>query len=239
MSTTFLLIGLIIFLGSIAQGATGVGLGIMATPFVAALDPTLVPGPVLVLMAVAASWTALRDRKDIVRGWLGVALIGRLPGSVLGAWLLTMMSFKVYAWAFAILVTVGVLMSVIGQAVAPTRRRLLAGGFGSGLMGTLTAIGGPPIMLVMQSGSAPHVRATISSFFAVGSLLSLSVLAWFGQFGMPELILGSAFVPPMVAGLMVSKFFTGRVDRGAIRPILLAMSAFAAPLLIVRAMMSE
>lgn len=39
----------------------------------------------------------------------------------------------------------------------------------------------------------------------------------------------------MILGVMASKYLTGRVDAGALRPILLGIAALAAPLLIVRA----
>lgn len=50
-------------------------------------------------------------------------------------------------------------------------------------MGTLTAIGGPPIILAIQHGPPATVRATLSLFFAAGSAMSIVALALFGRFG--------------------------------------------------------
>lgn len=235
MTLTLAAILFFVFLGAIAQGTVGVGLGLVATPFVAALDPTLVPGPMLLLMVLGASWTAWRDRTDIDPRWAAAALAGRVPGVVLGAWLFAALSLKAYAWIFALTVVAGVVLSIAAPKTRPTLPGLATGGFGSGFMGTLTSIGGPPIMLAIQHGEAPRVRATLAFFFAVGSALSILALNAFNRFGWHEFMLGLAITPPMALGIIASRYLKGRVDRGAMRPILLGLTAFGAPLLIFRA----
>jgi uncharacterized membrane protein YfcA len=235
MSFTLAAILLFIFLGAVAQGTAGVGLGLVATPFIAALDPMLVPGPMLVVMVFAASWTAWRDRAEVDRGWAAAALAGRVPGAILGAWLFAAVTLKVYAWIFAASVVAGVVLSLMAPKTRPSLPGLAAGGFASGFMGTLTSIGGPPIILAIQHGAPPRVRATLSLFFAVGSLMSVGALMAFGRFDWNELLLGLAVTPPMALGILASKYLKGRIDRGAMRPLLLGLAAFAAPLLIFRA----
>jgi len=192
----------------------------------------------LVPMTLAASWTAWRDRREILFPLAAAGLAGRVPGVLLGAWIYAIVSFKVFAWLFAISVLVGVALSLLGPRIEPTRRSVAAGGFAAGLMGTLTSIGGPPIILVMQHGKSSQVRATLSAFFAIGTALSIGALALFGKFGEDELWLGLGLAPPMLIGVFLSRYLTGWMDRGMLRPILLCLVALAAPLLIARAVLT-
>jgi uncharacterized membrane protein YfcA len=228
-------IGVIILAGGLAQGATGVGLGLVAAPIVAAIEPRLVPGPLLIIMVFASAWTAWRDRVDINWSWTGPALVGRIPGTVLAAWVLGLLSLQLYSIAFALAVMLGVVASVISPRITPSRTGLIAGGFGSGFMGTLTAIGGPPIILAIQNGPPPVVRATLSVFFTFGALMSILALYLFGQFGRQELLLGLAIAPPMLIGVYASRYLKQWVDTDVMRPVLLGMALVAAPLLIFRA----
>lgn len=228
-------IAVVVLLGGLAQGVAGVGLGLVAAPIVAAIEPALVPGPILVSMVFASSWTAWRDLSDVNWQWTTAALVGRVPGTLLGAWVLGLLSFKLYSIAFALAVLLGVVGSVVSPRVVPSRAGLAAGGFGAGFMGTLTAIGGPPIILAIQHGPPRAVRATLSVFFTVGALMSVLALVMFGRFGVREFLLGLAITLPMLIGVYLSRYLKHWVDRNVMRPLLLGMALFAAPLLIFRA----
>lgn len=128
MTLALAIILFVIFLGAVTQGTAGVGLGLVATPFVAALEPALVPGPMLLLMALAAIWTAWRDRAAVDRRWAVAALAGRLPGTILGAWAFALMSLHVYAWVFALSVVAGVAASLVAPRVPPRPRGLALAG---------------------------------------------------------------------------------------------------------------
>ncbi len=232
----FAAIAVLVLLGGVAQGVAGVGLGLVAAPIVAAIEPALVPGPILVAMVFASSWTAWRDLSDVNWQWTAAALFGRVPGTLLGAWVFGLLSFQLYSIAFALAVLLGVVGSIVSPRVVPSPRGLAVGGFGSGFMGTLTAIGGPPIILAIQHGSPRVVRATLSVFFTVGALMSVMALAIFGRFGVRELLLGLAITLPMLIGVYLSRYLKHWVDRNVMRPLLLGMALFAAPLLIFRAM---
>ena len=72
---------------------------------------------------------------------------------------------------------VGVVLTSVGWIPAPRRRNVVLAGATSGLLGTATAIGGPPMALVWQRNSGARLRGTMSGFFLVGSVMSLVVLA--------------------------------------------------------------
>ncbi len=54
---------------------------------------------------------------------------------------------------------------------------MVLAGAASGVLGTATAIGGPPMALVWQRNTGARLRGTMSGFFLVGSVMSIAALA--------------------------------------------------------------
>ena len=79
------------FVAAALQGSIGFGLGLVAAPVIALVDPALLPALVIMLATLVTLLVVVRERADLdVRG-AGWALSGRIPGSVLGAWLVVVM----------------------------------------------------------------------------------------------------------------------------------------------------
>ncbi len=76
--------GLVVALGALVQGAVGYGMALVAAPLLTLLDPALVPVPLLLLATVHSVLAVIRDGRHA--DWLGIgwAMLGRLPGTVLG-----------------------------------------------------------------------------------------------------------------------------------------------------------
>ena len=106
----------------------------------------------------------------------------------------------------------------------PTRPALLIAGFASGLMGTLTSVGGPPIALVYQNATGPEMRSTLNAYFALGGLLSMAVLGYAGRFGQRELAWGVALLPAVAVGFWLSGALRARLDRGRTRGAVLVLA---------------
>ena len=88
--------------------------------------------------------------------------------------------------------------------------------------------------LVYQHVHGARLRATMSSFFWIGTVMSLVTLRLVGRFGAEEVGLALVILPAMVAGLVVSKWTATRVDRGYTRPLVLALAAAAGLTVILR-----
>ena len=100
-------------------------------------------------------------------------------------------------------------------------------------MGTTTGVGGPPMALLYQRW-APHVvRATLSAYFAVGTVLSIVALTVAGDLTARQWRLGLLLVPGVVVGLAASPWVRRHVDGPRFRPILLAICAASAVLLLL------
>lgn len=224
----------VIVVAAIAQSALGVGFGIVAAPVLAALDPVLVPGTVMILGTFTALVVALRERAGWRFGHLGYALVGRIGFSLLGALVASLLSPQLFLLVFAALILAAVALSLSGLRIAPTRRNLFLAGSASGFMGTITAVGTPPLAIVYQYAPGAEVRANLSAFFAVGGLISILSLAAFGELGLADLALSLALLPAMVLGYLLSPLLARRTDRGWMRPAMLALCIGAAGLLLVK-----
>ena len=222
--------------GSLLQGAVGFGLSLIAAPLITLIDPTLVPGPLLLAALVLPMLTARRDRSWVDLRGVRWALVGRVPGSVLGAAMLTGLSPRAMTLAVGIVVLAGVAMTASGVRLRPRGPTLLVAGVLSGFMGTTAAIGGPPLALVYQHAEGPRLRGTLAGYFVIAALISIAVLALAGRFGRHDLLAGLALLPGVVLGYLGSHRVARWVDRGFTRHAVLLVSTLAALALVVRAL---
>jgi uncharacterized membrane protein YfcA len=89
--------------------------------------------------------------------------------------------------------------------------------------------------LLYQREGGPSLRATLSAFFVVGTVLSLAGLHLVGRFGWHELLLGFGLFPGIAIGFVISIRVTRRVDGGALRPVILAVCAITGAVVLVEA----
>jgi hypothetical protein len=219
--------GLAVCVGALLQGAVGFGLALVAAPILYLIDPHLVPGPLIFASMVLTALAAHRDRHAIDFAGLAWGLSGRLPGTVLGAALLAAIPPDRLAAPLGALVVLAVLLSASGVRVEPTPRVLLGAGLLSGIMGTVSSIGGPPMALVYQYAHGSRLRGTLGGYFVIGSVMSLAGIAAVGRFGVAELRMGAALVPGMVLGFALSSRLTPWLDVGRTRPAVLCVAALA------------
>lgn len=222
--------------GTVVQAAVGFGLGMIAAPILGLLDPTLVPGPVLFLAVLLTAWIAWKERSHL--DWHGVrwALVGRVAGTVVAIVLFARLVGDGITLVLGVLIIGAVLLSVSGWALSPTRPALLGAGTLSGLMGTLTSVGGPPMALVYQCEEAARLRSTLAGFFFFGATLSMVALVGAGGFGGSELTDGIMLVPGLALGLVAGRPAQSFLDRGWTRPAVLGLSAVASCALIVESL---
>lgn len=188
------------FTGAYVQTAIGFGMAIIAAPILFYLDPALVPGPlafVILMMCLINGW---RFRKGLEIGLLAPALLARIPGSLLGVWLLGVMSPSWLAILIAFTIMLGVLVRLCNLALPTNGATLSLGGFLSGVMGTSTTIGGPPMVLVLHGADMHRIRANLAGFFLISSLMSVIALIGGGYFGQPQLLQSLPLVPAALLG---------------------------------------
>ncbi len=226
-----------IVLASCMQASIGFGMGMLAAPIVAIVDPGLIPGTLIMLATMVTLMVVVREREDIDLAGTGWALAGRVPGTIAGALLLVVMPKEMLAYALAAVVLGGVALTSMGWIPAPHRRNLVLAGATSGLLGTATSIGGPPMALVWQSNTGARLRGTMSGFFLVGSALSLVLLALTGSVDHHTVVVFAMLVPACVVGYALSRWVNRHLDRQRQRWAAIAISTIGAVVLIVRQLM--
>lgn len=225
---------LIVTVGACLQGVLGFGLGLVAAPVLALLDPELVPGPLLFVGVPLTILVALRERGSLDFRGIRWALVGRVPGTIAGTIAVASLPQRPLVVLLGVVVLSAVVLSISGWHVQPTPTTLLTAGTASGFMGTATSIGGPPMAIVYQRRGGPDLRASLAAYFVVGAAFSLATLAAAGEFARRELALGVRLLPGVIAGFALSWAVARLLDRGYTRAAVLAFSAASSILLVVR-----
>ncbi len=78
----------VVFLAAIIQSSTGMGFGQVAGPLLLLINADFVPVPIIIMGMVVATLNAIKGHRQVVLKELGVALSGRIIGSIVAAWLL-------------------------------------------------------------------------------------------------------------------------------------------------------
>ncbi len=221
-------------LGAIVQGSIGFGLGMIGAPLLVLIDPRLVPGPLLCAAAVLTVLLTHREWHGISFADLRWSLPGYVVGILLAAAVLVVLSAEQLSLTFGALVIIAVVLTASGLHLSPGPKVLMGAGVLSGFMGTIASIGGPAIALVYQRESGPRIRGTLSAFFVIGILLSITGLVLIGRFGKTELVLASSLVPGLVVGFALSHRAARLLDRGDLRIAVLTVSAGAGVAVIMK-----
>jgi uncharacterized protein len=220
--------------GALVQGSVGFGANIVAVPVIAVLEPDALPATLALVVIPLVVVMVVRERHAVDRRGATWITIGRLPGTVLGAWVVAVISPD----TLSVLLGVGVLLAVVMSTLTPTipvnEVTATTAGFASGAMGTATSIGGPPLALLYQHHEGPVLRATLAVAFAVGTVLSLVGLAIAGAIEPWHLALAGALVPGLLTGLALSRLLVHWIDRDWLRPAVLGFAAATAVIAIVR-----
>jgi hypothetical protein len=220
--------------GALIQATGGIGFAMFAAPIVALLRPDLVPGPMILAGGSISLLIAIRERRSIdVRG-AAIAIGGRIPGSIAAGLVIGLAPRSTFAVCFAVLILAAVLVSLGGWRVRATPLSLAVAGFSSGVMGTITSVGAPPMGIVLQNSAPATLRATLAAFLVAGSVASLAVLAWAGRFGVHELRMGLLLLVPIALGFALSAPLVRRVNAHAVKRLVLAVSAGSALVLLAQ-----
>jgi uncharacterized protein len=238
MTAEFVIAASAVVLAAWVQASIGFGYALLAAPLLALVSLSFVPAPLIVSSFVLCVLTALREWDHVDRRGVAVALIGRLPGAALAGLAIGLLPRASYEFLFGAIVLLSVLVSLFGRGVRVSPSALFVAGFVSGVMGTLTSVGGPPLALVYQNASGPTLRATLNAYFAAGAVISLAVLAYAGHFDGRHLLMGLALLPAVGLGFAASSYTRGVVDRGRARPAVLALAAICSAAVMVKALLA-
>lgn len=224
----------VIAVAATLQGIVGIGFNVIAVPVLLLIDPVLAPVPNLLLAVPLTVWQLLRERGEIDRTGVAWIIVGRLPGGLIGLWLLLILSDTVLQVTIALIVLGVVFVVWRGVAIRRTRTTEFGTGVVSGITGIVGAIGGPPVGLLYRDAPPSVMRPTVAVVFTVGLLLSIGLRAAGGEMSTDDLVIALALLPAMVIGFAVSGLIKDRVPAATIRTGILVVSTIASVALLVR-----
>lgn len=226
---------LAVFCAGAVQGSTGFGFNMLAAPLLAIIDQAFVPGPMLVMATAVCIGGAVAERSQVNRRDLGFALTGRAVAATGAALVVGLLSPEGFAGLFGFAILLAVALSLSGLKVQTTPGTLFGAGLISGFMGTLTSIGAPPMAIAYQNAEPARMRATLNAYFFVGGLISIVALLAAGRFGLHDLALGAMMTPFALAGFLASGCGRRLMDKGRVKPVVIAVSSASAIVLLARA----
>lgn len=229
-----LIIYFIVIIGSIIQGSVSMGFALMVTPILIIIEPAFIPGPIMICRLFLSILIIIKEHRSIDFKDIKISIIGRVIGTLVAAFIILIISEKIFEIVFAGFIILAVIFSFNKNKLHPSNPLLLLAGFLSGLMGTITSIGGPPMGLVYQNKEGPILRGTLSGFFLIGSLFSIIVLAIIGKIGFYELQLFFIIIPPLLIGFFISYFTSKLLDKGFIRYVILIICTISASVVITK-----
>ncbi len=234
--TVFALLACVLVVGATVQGMVGLGLGLVSAPVVTLLEPALMPELLLVLATLLPLFTLVRSHEQI--DWRGLrwVLPARVPGTGLGVLFLALFSERALGIAVGVMVLVGVYLSFIAVRVPVRPSTLTTAGVLSGLTGTTTSIGGPPVALLYQHRAPAQIRSTLAVLFTAGAGMSLVGIWLGGHFEVETLLLALLLTPCLAVGAWAGSRLHGAVPDRWIRYAVLVVCATSALVLLVRSL---
>lgn len=224
----YLLAASLILISAFLQGVGGVGFSMFAAPVAAVFFPALVPGPLLTLGGFVALLTALRERNDIAWPSVGSALAGRAAGSVVAVMVMAQLAPKPMNLLFAGFILLAVMISVAGVHIGASQRNMGVAGILSGLMGTLTSVGAPPLAIALQHVPPANLRATLGITLFCGATFSLLMLWITGHYNVRDLLLSISLLPFLLIGFRLSSHARQYVSPPFVRRALLVFCSVSA-----------
>lgn len=231
---SLLLMSLVVCMAAMIQAALGMGYGMAAAPLLALINPAFVPVPTIMIGMITSTAGAWSERQTIRWREVWIATAGRLTGIVLACLAISVaIDESRFILVFGLFIGVAVVLSASRWRLTMSKSTLYAMGSLSGLMGTITGVGAPPMALIYSSRSAESARPTLAATFSLGcgfSVLGLTLVGWVGPL---QLLLCASMLPAMVIGTLIGRRATG-FAANRYRPALLSIAGVAAIMLIFR-----
>lgn len=226
-------------LGAALQASAGFGSGLVAVPILGLIDTRLVPGPIIFAYVFLTAFMAWRERQNLSTYHIKNIVFGLLMGSFVA--FIILLNFKTDGLPAiaAILVLIGVGLSLQNKSIDLNPRNLIAAGSASGFMSALAGLSGPPLAMILQYQKAPFIRANLASCFLITSLLSMCSLFFSGHFSIEDIALGACLLPGIFIGYLLGVPISKRISQANSRKIILIISSLSALSLLMKVLLPK
>ena len=225
-------LSLAVFLGGLVSGFSGFAFSAAAGAILLHVLQPIQAIPLMMICSIATQATSMvMVRKSIVWTDLRPLLIGGIAGLPIALFLLTVMEPKAFRIAFGIFLAGYALFMWRrpAPAAAPGGSGAAANsivGFGSGLVGGLTAMPGALPIIWCECRGVPkeRQRAMVQPFILLMQIFAVAMLSLSPGTINRELLLHIGFaIPALLAGTLAGMALFGRVDDRKFRLAVLAL----------------
>ncbi len=224
-----------VFVGTLIQRLSGAGYGMFVAPVMALVAPEWLPGTVLLVGFVIGSGALLRSRNSVHWKDLPPGFAGRILGTTIAAYIATaVVGTDVLAIIVGLIVLLAVALTLLGLSFPISTGSLFIAGAVSGVMGTLTGIGAPPMAILYSRTEARRSAATQNAFYGFGTLVAIIALSIVGVLTFAQIAFAATLSPFVPIALWAARPLTVRFERGAIRPWALGLATCSALALLWR-----
>jgi uncharacterized membrane protein YfcA len=206
----------------------------VSVPLLTLVNSDFTPIPQVMLAFPLTIFMVLRERQHIDLRGAGWVLSGRLPGAIAGVALLGILAQRTLDGMIAGIVLLAAVAMAAGWSVQQTRKNQFIAGVASGISGTTSAIGGPPLAFLYQHSSGERLRSSLAAIFSVGITINVTALAVAGRISRDDVMTAAILLPALAFGLYSSRWITGRVKDATIRRGIMVVSAFAGAALLIQ-----
>lgn len=232
--TLAIIIGVVIvFIGATIQGTVGFGINMLSAPVIAVIAPRAMPSAVVLVALPLCVIAFLREHGSYNRLALPWLLLGILPGTLLGLFIIASVGRSTLQVIIGAITLVGVGLSALRWHVTITPLSSFFAGTVANVFGTASGSSGSPVALLYQNEPAAQTRATLGAFFTGSASTSIIGYLALGRLGMNQFLYALCLLPAMLIGLWISRYFHSYMDAGWFRPSILMLCALAGAVAVI------
>lgn len=222
---TLALVGLAIGAGAVSKGATGMGMPLIAVPFMAAflgLQPAVAIMVIPTLISnIWQIWSFRAYRSDTRMGFLGPMLPAVAVGVVVGTWFLTSAPERTLTLSLGILLLAYLALRLTRPSFIVAGKAAMLGalpaGLGAGMLHGATGISAPigvTFIHAMRFERGPHVFAVSAMFLVL--VCTQAPALWIAGILTPEwMVLGTLSLIPIAAFMPVGQWLASKLSAWA------------------------
>lgn len=237
-STTFLLIGTILFLASFNQGLTGFGFALTSIPLISLIVGIKYAVPLGAIAGFVVNvLLSVQLRKSIDFKSLRFLYVGSFIGIPIGVLLLSKADPELFQRILGIVILLFVVMSFT-NFIKPISLNLKWGyifGLFSGMLGGAFNTNGPPVLIYFYLTGKGKVeqKSAITGFFIVASILIITMHAITGLSSKAIFIDALKFLPFIVSGYFLGSSLFKKISSEFYSKIILGFLFVVALMLII------
>ena len=216
VTVSFIAAALVVVFAGIAYGLAGFGFVMVSVPPLLLLYPPQTAVTTGILLSMLTGWMILPGAWREIRFRTVLALLqGALVGIGLGVSLLRVLAADAVTLLASLVVVLFAVAMMLGWTPHGMGSRFAPGLAGalSGVLGTMTGMNGPPVVLlfVARRYDMHAFRTSLVTYFLLVNVVALSARAWAGETGWRDVQTALLLLPAAIVGTTIGRRLLPRV----------------------------